>query len=121
MRRRRVFLRRESAPERGRAIKVFWIRESGTELRRRNSITHREMSVSIFPISKMGNLRSWNWDLVGRTGKNSLFLLNHNFNILNFRDFDFFFYFSFLNINIYFSQISSISLVLIIRRIKIFF
>lgn len=63
MRRRRVFLKRESAPERGRTIRAFRIRESGTELRRRNSVTHREMSVSIFPISILANFRSSNWDL----------------------------------------------------------
>lgn len=56
MRRRRVFLRRESAAETGRTVRVFWMSESGTELRRRNSITQFDMSLSIF-----FHLRFWNF------------------------------------------------------------
>ena len=56
VRRRRFFLRRGSAGDRGRAVRVFWMRESGTELRRRNSMTHREMSLFIL-------LRFQSWEI----------------------------------------------------------
>jgi len=41
VRRRRVFLRRGLTGERGRAVRVFLMTESRTELRRRNSMTFR--------------------------------------------------------------------------------
>ena len=88
VRRRRVFFRRGSAPERGRTVRILAMRESGTVLRRRNSATHRETSGSIlFGLREKKISRTNSFGKIGdlgKNGKNSGFFLCFSFSFFLF-------------------------------------